>query len=102
VWASFSGPLFRATLELWVAAQSNSGLDSTLAAHEHELGRMIRDLVAHLFGERLAARPAFPDLTVLLVTSMRGTALTYTFEPRPALDEPALVLWKSVARSMLA
>jgi AcrR family transcriptional regulator len=83
LWGTFHGPLFRAAIELWAAAQSDPGLASALAPHEHEVGRGIRALIAQLFGRRLAARRQFNDLVTLLLSSMRGTALMYTFEPRP-------------------
>ncbi|HWD01224.1 MAG TPA: TetR/AcrR family transcriptional regulator [Amycolatopsis sp.] len=101
VWETFRGPLFRASLELWVAAKSNPNLARALAPHEHEVGRSIRHAVTIIFGPRLAARKQFGDLITLLLSSMRGTALTYTFEPRPHGEEPALTIWKKLAHTML-
>ena len=101
LWDTFRGPLFRATLDLWVAAQHNPDMAVDLARYEHELGREIRTLIARLFGARNAARKGFPDLVSLLLSSMRGTALTYTFQPREHAEEPMLVLWKKLAKDAL-
>jgi AcrR family transcriptional regulator len=101
LWDTLHGPLFSATVELWVAARHSPDLAAALAPHEHELGRTIRAQVAELFGARLAARPGFGDFVMLLVTSMRGVALTYTFEQRDPAQDAMLGLWKAMARRYL-
>ena len=42
-----------------------------------------------------------PDLRELLFTSMRGVALVYAFESRPAATDPHLVMWKRLATRWL-
>jgi AcrR family transcriptional regulator len=101
LWDTLHGPLFSATVELWVAARHSPDLAAALAPHEHELGRTIRAQVAELFGARLAARSGFGDFVALLVTSMRGVALTYTFEQRDPGRDAMLGLWKAMARRYL-
>ena len=101
LWATFQGPLFRATVQLWAAAQHNLELAAELAPREHELGRGIRLTVARLFGPAHATKPAFGDFTALLISSMRGIALTYTFEERDAATEPYLALWRALAHQSL-
>jgi AcrR family transcriptional regulator len=101
LWSTFQGPLFAAALQLWTAAQHNPELAAVLAPREHELGRRIRASMSGLFGEERAAHPRFGDLVPLLLSSMRGIALTYTFEERDARTEPYLVLWRALAHQAL-
>lgn len=101
LWDTLHGPLFAATLELWVAAKNNTELAMALAPREHDLGRTIRQAIARMFGQDLAAREGFNALVSLLFTSMRGVALTYTFEPRDHRAEPNLAVWKQLARIYL-
>ncbi|MCX4834376.1 TetR/AcrR family transcriptional regulator [Streptomyces sp. NBC_01016] len=101
IWLSFHGALFRAALQLWAAAQHNPQLADALRPQEHELGRHIRRLVIALFGPELAAHPGFADLAPVLLSSMRGVALTYTFEPRDHSSDPNLAVWKRLAHRIL-
>lgn len=101
LWDTLHGPLFAATLELWVAAKNNPGLAAALVPPEHDLGRTIRTAIADMFGPELAAHERFGDLTSLLLTSMRGVALTYTFQPRDHRRDPNLDIWKQLARTYL-
>ncbi|HWO58891.1 MAG TPA: TetR/AcrR family transcriptional regulator [Umezawaea sp.] len=102
LWDTYHGPLFTASRELWFAAAHNPDLAAALAPHEHAVMKVIREQVLPgLFGAHRAARPAFVDLTSLLVSSMRGVALTYAFEPRDHRRDPNLALWRSTAHAML-
>jgi AcrR family transcriptional regulator len=101
LWGTFHGPLFRAATQLWVAAQHKPDLAAALVPREHELGRRIKSGLADLFGKRYAGHPAFGEVISLLVSSMRGVALTYAFEPRDHTRDPNLVLWRRLAREML-
>ncbi|WP_417562284.1 TetR/AcrR family transcriptional regulator [Microbacterium sp.] len=101
LWATFTGPLFSAALQLWTAAQHNPDLAASLVPHERELGRRIRVSAAAMFGERNAAHPRFSELLSLLVSSMRGVALTYTFDPRDAATDPHLAAWRRLAHDIL-
>lgn len=101
LWETLHGPLFAATLELWVAAKNSPSLAAALSPPEHDLGRIIRAAIADMFGPEVAAHPQFADLSSLLFTSMRGVALTYTFEPRDHHSDPNLEVWKRLARTYL-
>ncbi|MFJ1767831.1 TetR/AcrR family transcriptional regulator [Amycolatopsis sp. NPDC088138] len=101
IWLTFHGPLFKAALQLWVAAQHNPQLAEALRPPEHELGRHIRELITGLFGPELVAHPAFADFAPVLLASMRGVALTYTFEPRDHRGDPNLATWKRLAHRLL-
>ncbi len=101
IWATFHGPLFRAAFQLWVAAEHNPDLAAALRPREHELGTRIRSIIGELFGAEHAAHPGFGDLVQLLLSSMRGVALTYTFQPRDHDHDPNLALWKRLAHRTL-
>jgi len=44
IWASFSGPLFLAALELWVASRSDAELRASLVRFERQVGRAMAAL----------------------------------------------------------
>jgi hypothetical protein len=54
-----------------------------------------------MFGPELSALPGFPELVGGLLTSMRGAALTYTFERLDHRRDPNLAVWKRLARVYL-
>jgi len=101
LWSTFHGTLYRAALELWIAARHNPELAASLAPRERELGRRIKAAAAEIFGDRNAAHPRFDELMGLLLSSMRGVALTYAFESRDPTTDPNLLTWRRLARQML-
>ena len=96
LWQSFSEPHFWASVELW-----NAGIAQALRPEERRLGGAIRGSMARMFGDELDAHPRFKQVCDLLLTSMRGTALTYTFDPRDPAAEPLLPQWKNLVRTLL-
>ncbi|MDQ4116415.1 MAG: TetR/AcrR family transcriptional regulator, partial [Actinomycetota bacterium] len=101
LWQSFSEPHFWASVELWTAARSNGEIAEALRPEERRLGAAIRGSMARMFGDELASRPRFKQVRDLLLTSMRGAALTYTFEPRDPASDPMLPQWKDLVRVLL-
>lgn len=101
LWESFSEPHFWASIELWTAARVNGEIADALRPEEKRLGVAIRATMARMFGEELSSRPRFKQLRDLLLTSMRGAAMTYTFDPRDQHDDPMLAQWKDLARVLL-
>jgi AcrR family transcriptional regulator len=101
IWGTFHGPLYRAAVQLWAAAQHNPELADAMRGPEHELGAHIRRLIIEVFGPDHAAHPDFPVLAPVLLSSMRGVALTYTFEPRDHTAEANLAVWKRLAHRIL-
>jgi AcrR family transcriptional regulator len=75
LWSSFEGPMFSASLELWLAARSDADLRAALIAQERLLGKEIDELAADLFGAKLAARPRFRATMNVLFDSMRGASI---------------------------
>jgi AcrR family transcriptional regulator len=102
LWESFSEPHFWASIELWTAARANSEIADALRPEERRLGAAIRASMARMFGDELASRPRFKQVRDLLLTSMRGAAMTYTFDPRDPRDDSMLAQWKDLVRALLA
>lgn len=102
LWESFSEPHFWASVELWTAARSNTEIADALRPEERRLGASIRASMARMFGDELAAHPRFKQLRDLLLTSMRGAVMTYTFDPRDPRDDSMIAQWKDLARVLLA
>ncbi|MEV1294821.1 helix-turn-helix domain-containing protein [Pseudonocardia sp. NPDC049635] len=102
LWESFSEPHFWASIELWTAARVNSEIADVLRPEEKRLGAAIRASMARMFGDELASRPRFKQLRDLLLTSMRGTSMTYTFDRRDPREDAMLDQWKDLARLLLA
>lgn len=101
MWARFQEPYFWASIELWVGSLHNSALKAALRPAERELGARIRSIVDSWFGPVITARPQYSALRELLLTSMRGVALTYAFDPRVARYERNLGVWKQMAHVVL-
>ena len=101
LWRTFHLPHFWAATELWVAARTEPALAEVIRPAERRLGRVIRSAMDGLFGAEVAAHPLYPTVRQVLFTSMRGVALTYTFDRRDITTEPALPHWKRLARSTL-
>lgn len=101
LWATFQEPPFWAALELWVAARTDPSLRGALRDHEPRLRAAIRAVADGIWGPEIARSPRYADLCELLFTSMRGVALVYAFEDRPAATDPHVRLWKRLARQLL-
>jgi AcrR family transcriptional regulator len=102
MWSTYQQPYFWAATELWVASRHDEGLRAALLPAERDLYAAVRDVVDSMFGEVLAARSRYPVLRELLLTSMRGVALTYSFDPRCAEDDYHVRQWKDAAHALLA
>lgn len=101
LWATFQEPPFWAALELWVAARTDPSLRAALRDHEPRLRAAIRAVADGIWGPEIARSPRYADLCELLFTSMRGVALVYAFEDRPAATDPHVRLWKRLAAQLL-
>lgn len=101
LWSTFHEPHFWAAMELWTAARTNPALAGALRPAERSVGEAIHGVTDAIWGPELVAHPDFPLLREMLFTSMRGAALPYGFENRPAATDPRVKLWKSLARRLL-
>src|SRR5262245_1586133 len=82
LWSSFDSSLFRAELELWVAARHDAELRPLVVAHDRRLATEIAQLCRDMFGPDLAAHPHFADAVRLLTQCMRGAALVVDLHPK--------------------
>jgi AcrR family transcriptional regulator len=101
MWATFHEPPFWAALELWTAARTDPALRAALRIEEPRLRAAIRAVADGIWGPEVSGAPLYEELRELLFTSMRGVALVYAFEERPAATDPHLDLWKRLARRLL-
>jgi AcrR family transcriptional regulator len=93
IWERFDGPLFVASMELWTAARTDPELRAALLPHERRLGVQLRGLSVEVFGEQVARHPAAEAVYQVLLTSMRGQALTYALQPDAPRKGPHLQHW---------
>jgi AcrR family transcriptional regulator len=101
MWATFQEPPFWAATELWTAARTDPALRVALRAEERRLRAAMTAVGDGIWGPEIAGSPIYAELTELLFTSMRGVALLYAFEHRPAETDPHLPLWKRLAARLL-
>ena len=99
VWQRFHGPLFVAAMELWTAARTDPELRAALLPHERRLGVQLRQLAFEVFGEEVARHPAAESTYQVLLTSMRGQALTYALQPE-ASREHFLQHWLTILEAL--
>jgi AcrR family transcriptional regulator len=97
MWSAFDGELFWAAVELWIGSRTDDALRQALAVEERRLGHVVRVLCDDLFGPELTMRPGYQDLRDVLISSMRGVALTYSFDRRVMEDEPHIATWHRLA-----
>ena len=104
IWQRFHGPLFVASMELWTAARTDEELRAALLPHERRLGAQLRELSVEVFGERVARHPASEAVYQVLLTSMRGQAMTYALQPDAPRSTPhlqhRLTITEAVTRSV--
>jgi AcrR family transcriptional regulator len=96
IWERFHGPLFVASMELWTAARTDPELRSALLPHERRLGAQLRELSVEVFGEQVARHPASEAVYQVLLTSMRGQALTRSLQPDAPREGPHLQHWLAI------
>lgn len=96
-WSTFEQRYFWGAIELWTAARTDERLRSTLMPEERRLGTAVRHVIDALFGPRFSSHPRYPMVREILLTSMRGVAMTYAFDRRDRLTDPHLALWRSIA-----
>jgi len=101
VWASFSGPLFYAALELWVASRSDAQLRANLLRFERGVGRAMAELWRELAGPEASRAPHFEDLLELTFHVMRGMALQRILRDDDTERRRLFELWKRLVSACL-
>lgn len=102
VWERFHGQLFVAAMELWGAARTDAELRAALLPHERRLGVQLRSLAMEVFGEQVARHPQAEAVYQVLLTSMRGQALTYALQPDAPRTGPHVEHWQSFVEALTA
>lgn len=92
-WEGFFTDAFVSTVELWIAARTDARLAAELAPGEREVGRALRAALAASLGPEVAERPGFEGAGRILLSSMRGAAITYGFDRRNPATEPLIDHW---------
>lgn len=98
---TFTQPYFWAATELWIAARTHEDLREALLPGERDIARAVRAAVDSFFGEDLAVRPGYEGLREVLFTSLRGMALTTSFDPREEPTRRHVERLKQLARQVL-
>ena len=101
MWADFRQPYFWAEIELWIAARHSPELRTALGPSESVLYRSIYETVDALFGPAYSARARYPLVREILLSSMRGTSLVYSFRARDPLDDTNVDRWTRMAADLL-
>ncbi|MBW2282122.1 MAG: TetR/AcrR family transcriptional regulator [Deltaproteobacteria bacterium] len=97
LWESYSGPLFIAALELWVAARTDPDLYERLLPLEREIGRQIQEPWLGLADDASEPSPAARDLTQLSHHMMRGMVLQRILNPDDRQRRRQFDLWKRLS-----
>lgn len=100
MWSTYQQPYFWASVELWTAARTDPALARALLPAERRLGAAIKQTVDAIF-EAYTSSPHYATTRETLLTSMRGVAMTYGFDPRDPATDPHLDQWRALARALL-
>ena len=101
LWETFTGPLFTATLELWAASRTDDELRAAVLEFERPLRQHLNTAMQTLFGDTVAARPAFAEAIELTLQFMRGAALTTILRADVARQQSVIERWKSVFTALI-
>ncbi|WP_166509585.1 TetR/AcrR family transcriptional regulator [Blastococcus sp. TF02-8] len=102
IWERFHGPLFVAAMELWGAARTDPELRAAVLPYERRLNVQLRGLSMEVFGAQVAGHPNAEAVYQVLLTSMRGQALTYALQPDAPRSGPHLQHWATIVEAFLA
>ncbi|MCW2542866.1 MAG: Transcriptional regulator, TetR family [Frankiales bacterium] len=91
LWETFEGPLFTASLELWMAARSDRELLAVLLPQERILGQAIRSMAHELFDPE-SRSPELNEAIELLFDGMRGAAARGVLRAHDS-DERLIASW---------
>ena len=97
LWRNHSGPLFSASLELWVAARTDPELRASLVPVEREVIASTRELLRDAIGARGAELD--DEMLDVVVTLMLGVGLQTVLLSTPRAGERA---WRSARDQLIA
>jgi AcrR family transcriptional regulator len=106
MWSAFTGPLFHAALELWVAARVDAQLHRALHPVERAMGRGMQALWRELFrsapDEDAPRVQQLRDIVALSQHLLRGMALQRILKPSDNERARLFELWKRMVQRELA
>ena len=91
--ASFTGPLFAAALELWVAARTDPQLRDALVSVEAQFGRDLHRLAVRLLGAE-ESRPGVRQAVQSTLDLLRGLGVANLLTDNAPRREALLASWK--------
>ncbi|CAM3205270.1 Transcriptional regulator, TetR family [Prescottella defluvii] len=91
---AFTGPLFYAALELWVAARTDPALHEAMIPLERKVGDALRLGFAEIVGDRMS--PDAVDLSIEIARGLAVSALFRTPEADRQLRDRLLPVWKAM------
>ncbi len=106
MWSTFSGPLFTAALELWIAARTDDELREALMPVEREIGQGVRRTANRLYqdagidDEQIARR--IGPAVEMAGNAMRGMALQQLLDPNRKRLDRQLSFLKDVLTTYLS
>lgn len=100
IFASFSGPLFYAALELWVAARTDDELRAPLMKFERSVGKAMGKMWRTL-NPKQATHTDFDDLLTLTLHVMRGMALQKILRDDDSERRRLFERWKRIVATSL-
>ncbi|WP_461665765.1 TetR/AcrR family transcriptional regulator [Gordonia sputi] len=102
MWRNTQEPYFWASMELWLGARSSDGdITEALSTVEHQMGSFVRAQTDFLFGTDLAERPGYVQAREIMLTSMRGAALAYSFNHKDPQYDSHLKHWQWMFEQLL-
>ena len=101
IWTSFSGPLFYAALELWVAARTDPELHENLFRFERGVGKAMGQLWQEFAGASQAGESHFDDVLELTFYVMRGMALQKILKDDDTARRRLYQMWKRLVAEAL-
>ncbi|MBS9374194.1 HTH-type transcriptional regulator CymR [Rhodococcus sp. B50] len=91
---AFSGPLFAAALELWVAARTDPSLHEAMIPLERKVSDALRTGCLEIMGDRVS--PDHIDLSIEIARGFAVSALMRTPESDREFRERLLPVWKAL------
>ena len=102
LWEGFSGPLFQASGEVWIAARTDHELMRSLRPMEHRLNQQISAFWHEFFDETGIPSSRLHVALQLTVAMLRGLALEQQIRPDERRRKALLRDWVRVTERLLA
>lgn len=107
LWSSFSGPLFAAAIELWIAARTDEELRAALLPVERRIGKHMLQLFSEVLVAGSDDEPSAGGSAVyegalrLTIHMMRGMALAGLLKSDTLQEQELLESWKWMVTQLL-